>query len=428
MGKDLNGKELGEYLSQKKDGRYLARFTDRFGRRPEYKSYDLKACRKWLKEHKALDTLNQNVIDESTKFEDYFYNQWLEIHKFGIIKENTKATYITHYRKHIKEYFGDKPLSSITTIQIKAFFKDEKKAGYKYMTINMSRKIIMDVLERALEDHLVMRNEGKGIKLIRDEQTEPRYLTEDEQRDFMEAAAGSFYYNLYMLMLGSGLRPGEAYALTEKDIDFENNVIYVNKTLIYQKWEHMGDTKKTFHLDGPKTYCSVREVPMSTMAREALQRQIKQKRVVSSKKHAMVSKRAAPKGFEDLLFTTIYDTPLESQIVNDAIDRILKEMNYTREEAEVLDDIHPHCFRHTFATRCIESGMNPKTLQKILGHATLEMTMNLYVHVTEERKVLEINTFNTYIDKIRNIPTIESVEPKRSQIEGEGDKITSKAQ
>ena len=229
-------------------------------------------------------------------------------------------------------------------------------------------------------------------------------------------------------MLGSGLRPGEAYALTEKDIDFENNVIYVNKTLIYQKWEHMGDTKKTFHLDGPKTYCSVREVPMSTMAREALRRQIKQKRVVSSKKHAMVLKRAAPKGFEDLLFTTIYDTPLESQIVNDAIDRILKEMNYIREEAEVLDDIHPHCFRHTFATRCIESGMNPKTLQKILGHATLEMTMNLYVHVTEERKVLEIDTFNTYIDKIRNIPTIENVEPKRSQIEGEGDKITSKAQ
>lgn len=72
--------------------------------------------------------------------------------------------------------------------------------------------------------------------------------------------------------------------------------------------------------------------------------------------------------------------------------------------------------------------MNPKTLQKILGHATLEMTMNLYVHVTEERKVLEIDTFNTYIDKIRNISTIESVEPKRSQIEGEGDKITSKAQ
>ena len=56
------------------------------------------------------------------------------------------------------------------------------------------------------------------------------------------------------------------------------------------------------------------------------------------------------------------------------------------------------------------------------------MTMNLYVHVTEERKVLEIDTFNTYIDKIRNISTIESVEPKRSQIEGEGDKITSKAQ
>lgn len=71
-GKRSKWKGTRRVFISKKDGRYLARFTDRFGRRPEYKSYDLKACRKWLKEHKALDTLNQNVIDESTKFEDYF--------------------------------------------------------------------------------------------------------------------------------------------------------------------------------------------------------------------------------------------------------------------------------------------------------------------------------------------------------------------
>lgn len=400
MGKDLNGKELGKCLSQKKDGRYCARFNDRFGKRPEFRSYDLRECKKWLKEHKALDALKQNVVDKSTKFENYFYNQWLEIHKFGIIKDNTKASYITTYKKHIAPYFGNKALSSITTLQVKAFFKDKKKAGLSYMTINSSRKIIVDVLERALEDHLVNRNEAKGAKLHRDEEKEPRFLTVEEQQDFMQAAAGTYYYNLYALMIGSGLRPGEAYALTEDDIDFKNNIIHVTKTLIYQKWEHLGDTKRSFHIDTPKTYCSTRDVPMSSIAREALLRQIKQKRIVAAKIEKTTMADRLQDEFKDLLFISQLNTPLESQIVCEAIARVLREVNFIREEAEVIDDVTPHCFRHTFATRCIESGMNPKTLQKILGHATLEMTMNLYVHVTEERKILEIETFDNHMQNI----------------------------
>lgn len=105
MGKDLKGKELGDGLSQKKDGRYCARFTDRFGRRPEYKSKNLSECRKWLKEQKAMDALEQNVIDVGTTLDQYFLT-WLNIHKYGIIKDNTKAGYIVHYKKHIAPIFG----------------------------------------------------------------------------------------------------------------------------------------------------------------------------------------------------------------------------------------------------------------------------------------------------------------------------------
>ena len=130
------------------------------------------------------------------------------------------------------------------------------------------------MLERALEDGLVRTNEAKGLKVIRDEEKEPRVLTSDEQRDIMRAVSGTFYWNLLETILGSGLRPGEAYALEEKDCDFDKRIIKVTKTLIYQKWEHAGDTQKTFHIDGPKTYTSVREIPMSDLTYQALQRQI----------------------------------------------------------------------------------------------------------------------------------------------------------
>lgn len=112
MGKDLKGKELGDGLSQKKDGRYCARFTDRFGRRPEYKSKSLSECRKWLKEQKAMDTLEQNVVDDGITLDQYFLT-WLDIHKYGIIKDNTKAGYIVHYKKHISPIFGKKKVSEI---------------------------------------------------------------------------------------------------------------------------------------------------------------------------------------------------------------------------------------------------------------------------------------------------------------------------
>ncbi len=94
--------------------------------------------------------------------------------------------------------------------------------------------------------------------------------------------------------------------------------------------------------------------------------------------------------FQDRLFITKYNTPINAQIAIDAINNIIKEINTMRDSLDQFEKFSFHTFRHTFATRCIESGINPKVVQEYLGHATLQMTMDLYVHITDDAKHSEI--------------------------------------
>ncbi len=77
-------------------------------------------------------------------------------------------------------------------------------------------------------------------------------------------------------------------------------------------------------------------------------------------------------------------------VLNDAIKRIVAEMNLQRDRTDQFPAFSAHCFRHCFASRCLEAGIQPKTIQKYLGHASLQMTMDLYVHVTEQFKQREL--------------------------------------
>lgn len=105
----------------------------------------------------------------------------------------------------------------------------------------------------------------------------------------------------------------------------------------------------------------------------------------------------------DLLFTTKYNTPLNSQIMADAISRIVKEMNLMRVPIDELETFSCHCFRHTFATRCFEAGIKPKTVQAYLGHATLQMTMDLYTSVLPKHMTDEMGKLDETFEKIEGV-------------------------
>mgnify|MGYP004623519741 FL=1 len=101
-----------------------------------------------------------------------------------------------------------------------------------------------------------------------------------------------------------------------------------------------------------------------------------------------------------MLFTTKFNIPLNSQIIIDAIKKIVVTVNETRYYIEEMETFTCHCFRHTFATRCFEAGIQPKTVQKYLGHATLQMTMDLYTSVMQKHLSNEIDKLDNELEKI----------------------------
>ena len=260
MGKDLKGKELGKGLRQKSNGVYSARYVDRFGNRKEL--YDRKLSELKRKLNAAIydDKNGNSVIDNSITLSQWF-ESWMEIHKYNIIRNNTKMYYAQVFKKHIEPTLGKRKIKDITQLNIKSLLKDLDQKGYQYETKNKVKIMLLDMFDKAMIDNYVLKNPCKGIKLVRDEKKDMRVLTREEQTEFFECCKGTFYDNLFIVAISTGLRQGELCALTWDDIDLEKKEISVTKTLLYQKLE--GDSKKEFHINPPKTKTSKRKVPIN---------------------------------------------------------------------------------------------------------------------------------------------------------------------
>ena len=393
MGKDLKGKELGAGIIQKKDGRFEARFINRFGNRISVSGRNLKEVKNKFKQAVLDDEKKVNVKEKLTL--NRWYELWMSAYKFDAIRRSTRKNYNTTYRKHIQPVLGNRELTQITQLDIRMLLKDLKKKDLKYEVQNKVRILLVDMFNKAMIDEFATRNPAKGITVKRDEEKDPRVLTVEEQTDFFNCCKGTFYDNLFIVAVCTGMRIGELAGLQWEDIDWEKKLISVKRTLVYQQYEE--DDKKLFHIEDPKTETSKRKIPINKQCERALKKQFMQKYVVKSKapKSKMVEKE-----FENFLFTTKYNTPLNSQIVCDAIKKIVEEINLTKDILEEMESFSCHAFRHTFAVRCFEAGIAPKTVQAYLGHATLQMTMDIYTHVLEDFKESEMLKLENKLDSI----------------------------
>lgn len=390
MGKDLKGKELGKGIAQRKDGTYQGRFLNRFGERKSVYGSSVKEVKNKLAQAELEEQKKSNIVDEKIILDDWF-EKWMRVYKEPVVRLSTKTMYKSMYIRLISPILGKKRLVNITKLMVTDLLNNLAKKGYQYETLNKIKILLIDMLDRAMEDQFLLRNPAKGVRLPKNKpQKETKALSREDQTDFFECSAGTFYNNMFVVAVNTGLRPGELYALTEDDIDLENNVIHVNHTLLYQKLD--GDTCKTFHMGPPKTECSKRTVPINSYCRKALQKQIIQHKVV------MAKTCKTDLEFPDLLFTTKYGTSLNAELYLEAINRIVQEVNLTRDSLDLMDSFSGHCFRHTFATRCFEAGIAPKTVQAYLGHASLQMTMDLYTAVMEHKKVDDMQLLEDTID------------------------------
>jgi integrase len=387
MGKDLKGKELGVGISQRKDGRYTAKYTDRFGRRVSVYADTERNIKRVLSE--AIYADDVGLSERKSIKLNKWYDKWMSLYKEDVVRPDTKIVYRHIYNKYVSPYIGSMYVKDIKQMDVHKVIKRARNDGVGYETQNKIRIILQDIFNKAIDNEYIYKNPVRGISIKYNEKKDVRVLSEEEQVSFFNCSKGTFYDNFFVVAVTTGMRLGELAALRWKDVDIEKNVIHVCRTLVYQKYDE--DDKKTFHFEDPKTFTSKRDIPINKQCEVALKKQYLQKKVVTLK--APRTKKVE-KQFQDLLFTTKYNTPLNSSIMSDAIKRIVNEVNLTRDVIEEIEPFSCHCFRHTFATRCFEAGIKPKIVQAYLGHATLQMTMDLYTkvfpkHMSSEMEKLE---------------------------------------
>ncbi len=367
MGKSLNGKELGKGISQRKDGLYQGRFVNRFGKKQTLYAKTLKDIRQKLRNAQYEDEKALNVVTKEITLDEW-YKVWMATCKKNC-RESTKATYAGQY-KRVQKALGWRKLTSLNLIIIQQAINELGTDNQRKET----KKILVDMLSKAVDADLLIKNSARMVNTVisKEEKKERRVLTIRETSIFLEYTKDTFYYDLYILALETGMRIGELMGLKWSEIDYDKSVLYVRRSLCYFR----RDGKYVFEWHDTKTHNSKRVIPLTKQAVKALKRQWIRRQSILLKNASEVQEE-----YRDLIFVTKNNRPTQQFIVAECIDVAIRRI---RKDYPEFERFSPHCFRHTFATRAIERGMQPKILQKLLGHGSLQTTMDLYCHVTED--------------------------------------------
>ena len=367
MGKDLKGKELGVGISQQSDKLYVARFTDKFGIRKTKRFKKLQECRQWIADASYISK-HSDIENASDILVDTWYEYWIGIKK-QTVRPNTVRNYSERYERNIKGIIGKKLLSEVKPIHCQKIFSDMAEQGYKTTTIYQTRITLYNMLEFAKENDVILSNPcKKSVKSDMGKPSEKKVaLTIDEQRKFLMAATGQSYENQYKFMLQTGLRTGELVGLKWDDIDFGKRTVTISRTMEYRY--KVGE----WRVGPPKSKSGYRTIPLTD---EAI-------RILKDQKEKNSKIKVINIEWRDQVFLSRKGEPVKNSTYDTALFKIC-------DKAEIRK-FCMHILRHTFATRCIEAGMIPKTLQKILGHSNIGITMNLYVDATEEEKTTEMD-------------------------------------
>lgn len=393
--KDNKGRALkgGEY-QRASDGRYVYEYNDPFGKRRYIYSNDLMKLRE--KEKKLvkdqLDGIDTYVAGNADL--NYVFDRYISTK--SELRRTTYTNYTYMYDHFVRDGFGKKKIGEIKYSDVLYFYYYLiKERGLQINSLETIHTILHPTFQLAVRDNIIRINPSDGvmaeIKKKNEKNKGVRHaLTRQQQKAFLEYTKNSpVFYKwapFFTLMLGTGCRIGEAVGLRWEDCDFENRTIDINHSLTY--YPRREDTYKCeFKVSLPKTEAGIRVIPMIDQVYDALMEE-------HERQEEEGFNITVIDGMTGFIFKNRFGMIHNPSSVNRAIKRIYEAYNAEevvkakkeKREPVIIPHFSCHHLRHTFCSRFCENETNVKVIQSIMGHASIETTMDIYAEVTQDKK------------------------------------------
>lgn len=391
---------------------YFYRWTDANSVRHTIYAKTLKELRD---KEKLISLDHLEHIDSTAMYRTVndIFTQWCEL-KRGL-KGNTFANYKYMYTMYVMpSKLGHMKIANVKKSHVKSFYNNLKDAySLKNSTIEGVHTVLHQVLQMAVDDDLLRNNPADNVlrefKKTHDNDSERRMaLTSEEEQIFLnyikKTPRYQHWYPIFFIMLKTGMRVGECTGLRWQDIDLDEGIIDVNHTLVY--YAHKLKNGCYFDINTTKTAAGKRKIPMMEEVKQAFLLEKAYQEEIGLECTAKVD------GYTDFIFVNRYGECQHNGTLNKALVRIIRDCNdeillKDPDATTLLPHFSCHSLRHTFTTRLVEAGLNPKFIQDVLGHADITTTMNIYADCTKQLKSESIKKLEEYYaetgeEKIQN--------------------------
>lgn len=379
--RDNKGRKLFNGESQRKDGKYEYKYQDAWGKRKTVYSWKLTptdrvpagkrddiSLREKIKQ--IQKDLNRNITPDGGNFTVLELVKKYISQKTGV-RHNTRSNYNFVVNVIKKEAFGQKRIDKIKVSDAKEWLiKMQQIDGRGYSSIHTIRGVVRPAFQMAVDDDLLVKNpfEFQLNTVVVNDSVTREAITRKQERDFLEFVKNDKhfckYYDGIYILFKTGLRISEFVGLTKKNLDFENNRIIVDHQL-----QRTRDMK--YIIEDTKTESGERMVPMTPEVKEAFQR------ILANRKNPKVEPMVD--GYSGFLYLDKNGRPMVALHWEKYFQHIREK--YNKIYRVQMPKVTPHVCRHTFCSNMAKSGMNPKTLQYIMGHSDISVTLNTYTHL-----------------------------------------------
>lgn len=393
-----NGNGEGS-IRKRRDGLWEARYTAGYDYNGKQKQKSIYGKTR-QEVQKKLTKINANINDgtyiEPNKIKlNEWLLYWLKNYAQNKIRPSTYSSYETYILKHIHLSFNENlRLNKLTTNDLQLFFNDkyrngrlDGKGGLSPKTLKNMYNMFHEALQQAVTNKLIYSNPIKGVTLPKNKKPDIKTFNESEVLKICNIAKSERLGFAITFVFKTGLRIGEVCGLKWSVFDFEKNVFKINNTLqrVQKKKSELKEGEnKTYIIEGePKTQNSIRTIPLSTNTVKQLleyrERQNKEKALLGIQPNET-----------DYVFANEFGRYIEPSYLRKLYNKILKKAE--------IKHLNFHCIRHTYATIMIDKGVDVKSLSELLGHSSVEITMNLYCHPSLDTKRKAVDKLDEIFD------------------------------